>query len=183
MQRFMFLLVMIVVCALLLPMSVFAQETIKIGFFAPLTGFAAADGTSAKQAVDLAVKAVNASGGVLGKQIELVSYDDRHDSKEAVAIANKLIEKDQVVAVASGSYSMPTRVTAPIFQRAGMPMVAGYAVHPDVTKAGDFIFRVGYLAEVEGGAAADVAVKLLNAKKLAVLTMDNDFGRSPAVAV
>ncbi len=182
MQRFMFLLVMIVVCALLLPMSVFAQETIKIGFFAPLTGFAAADGTSAKQAVDLAVKAVNASGGVLGKQIELVSYDDRHDSKEAVAIANKLIEKDQVVAVASGSYSMPTRVTAPIFQRAGMPMVAGYAVHPDVTKAGDFIFRVGYLAEVEGGAAADVAVKLLNAKKLAVLTMDNDFGRSLAVA-
>jgi branched-chain amino acid transport system substrate-binding protein len=93
MQRFMFLRVMIVVCALLLPMSVFAQETIKIGFFAPLTGFAAADGTSAKQAVDLAVKAVNASGGVLGKQIELVSYDDRHDSKEAVAIANKLIEK------------------------------------------------------------------------------------------
>ncbi|GAK61275.1 extracellular ligand-binding receptor [Candidatus Vecturithrix granuli] len=182
MKRFMFSVVLLLSCALILPASIFAQETIKIGFFAPLTGFAAADGTSAKQAVDLAVKAVNASGGVLGKQIELVSYDDRHDSKEAVAVANKLIEKDQVVAVASGSYSMPTRVTAPIFQRAGIPMVAGYAVHPDVTKAGDFIFRVGYLAEVEGGAAADVAVKLLNAKKLAVLTMDNDFGRSLAVA-
>lgn len=182
MKRFIFSLVIVLSCVSLLPFTVLAQDTIKIGFFAPLTGFAAADGTSAKHAVDLGVKAVNESGGVLGKQVELVVYDDRHDSKEAVAIANKLIERDQVVAVASGSYSMPTRVTAPIFQRAGIPMVAGYAVHPDVTTAGDFIFRNGYRAEVEGAAAADVAVKLLDAKKLAVLTMDNDFGRSLAVA-
>lgn len=163
-------------------LSAYAADTIKIGFFAPLTGFAAADGTSAKYAVEIGVKAINDKGGINGQQIELVVYDDRHDSKEAVAIANKLIERDKVVAVVSGSYSMPTRVTAPIFQQAGMPMVAGYAVHPDVTKAGDFIFRNGYLAEVEGAAAADVAVKLLNAKKLAVLTMDNDFGRALADA-
>lgn len=160
----------------------FAQETIKLGFFAPLTGFAASDGESAKQAVELGVKILNDKGGINGKKVELVIYDDRNDSKEAVAVANKLIEKDQVIAVVGGSYSMPTRVTAPIFQKAGVPMVAGYAVHPDVTKAGDFIFRNGYRAEVEGAAAADAAIKLLNFKKLAILTMDNDFGRSLADA-
>ncbi len=185
MKRFRFYSVgLLIILGMLLvgQFSAYAADTIKIGFFAPLTGFAAADGTSAKHAVDIGVQAINAKGGIDGKLIELVVYDDRHNSKEAVAIANKLIERDQVVAVVSGSYSMPTRVTAPIFQRAGIPMVAGYAVHPDVTKAGDYIFRNGYRGEVEGAAGADVAVKFLKAKKLAVLTMDNDFGRTLAAA-
>lgn len=182
MKRFILYLLTVLCIFSVCQFSVYAADTIKIGFFAPLTGFAAADGTSAKHAVEIGVKEINDKGGINGKKIELVVYDDRHNSKEAVAIANKLIERDKVVAVVSGSYSMPTRVTAPIFQRAGIPMVAGYAVHPDVTKAGDFIFRNGYRGEVEGAAAADVAVKLLNAKKLAVLTMDNDFGRTLAAA-
>ncbi len=156
----------------------YGAEVIKVGFFAPLTGFAAADGASAKHAVEIGVKQINDAGGINGKKVELVVYDDRVDSKEAVAIARKLIEKDRVVAVVSGSYSGPTRVTAPILQEAGIPMVAGYAVHRDITRAGDFIFRNGFLGEVEGAAAAEVAVKNIGAKKIAVLTMDNDFGRA-----
>ncbi len=161
-----------------------AQETIKIGFFAPITGPAAADGMSAKHAVELGVKEVNEAGGIRGKKVELIVYDDRLKAEEAVAIANKLIEKDKVVGVVSGSYSGPTRVTAPIFQKAGMPMVAGYAVHPDVTwdpvqkKPNDFIFRNGFLGEVEGAAAAEFAVKNLKAKKISIISMDNDFGRA-----
>lgn len=161
-----------------------AQETMKIGFFAPITGPAAADGMSAKNAVELGVKEVNASGGIKGKKVELVVYDDRLKAEEAVAIANKLIEKDKVVGVVSGSYSGPTRVVAPILQKAGMPMVAGYAVHPDVTwnpntkTPNDFIFRNGFLGEIEGAAAAEFAVKDLKAKRMAIIAMDNDFGRS-----
>jgi len=161
-----------------------AQETVKIGFFAPITGPAAADGMSAKNAVELGVKEVNAGGGIKGKKVELIVYDDRLKAEEAVAIANKLIEKDRVVGVVSGSYSGPTRVVAPIFQKAGMPMVAGYAVHPDVTwnpntkTPNDFIFRNGFLGEVEGAAAAEFAVKDLKAKRMSIIAMDNDFGRS-----
>ena len=165
-------------------MPVKAQDTIKIGFFAPITGPAAADGMSAKHAVELGVKEVNEAGGIKGKKVELIVYDDRLKAEEAVAIANKLIEKDKVVGVVSGSYSGPTRVTAPIFQKAGMPMVAGYAVHPDVTwdpvqkKPNDYIFRNGFLGEVEGAAAAEFAVKNLKAKKISIISMDNDFGRA-----
>jgi branched-chain amino acid transport system substrate-binding protein len=161
-----------------------AQDTLKIGFFAPITGPAAADGMSAKNAVELGVKEVNEGGGVKGKKVELVVYDDRLKAEEAVAIANKLIERDKVVGVVSGSYSGPTRVVAPILQKAGMPMVAGYAVHPDVTwnpntkKPNDFIFRNGFLGEVEGAAAAEFAVKDLKAKRMSIIAMDNDFGRS-----
>ncbi len=162
----------------------FGQDTIKIGFFAPITGPAAADGASAKNAVELGVKEVNDAGGVKGKKVELIVYDDRLNPQEAVAVANKLIEKDKVVGVVSGSYSGPTRVTAPIYQKAGMPMVAGYAVHPDVTwdpkakKVNDYIFRNGFLAEIEGAAAAEFAVKNMNAKKISLIFMDNDFGRA-----
>jgi branched-chain amino acid transport system substrate-binding protein len=56
-------------------------------------------------------------------------------------------------------------------------MVAGYAVHPDVTKAGNSNFRNGFLGEVEGGAAGEYAVKVLKSKKPAIINMDNDFGR------
>ncbi|OGB92693.1 MAG: ABC transporter substrate-binding protein [candidate division NC10 bacterium RIFCSPLOWO2_02_FULL_66_22] len=166
-----------VAAVLLMTAPALAQETIKIGFFAPITGPAAADGASAQHAVELGVKEVNASGGIKGKKVELIVYDDRFSPQEAVAIANKLIEKDQVAGVVSGSYSGPTRVTAPIFAKAGVPMVAGYAVHPDVTKAGESNFRNGFLGEVEGGAAGEYAVKVLKSKTPAVIYMDNDFGR------
>jgi branched-chain amino acid transport system substrate-binding protein len=157
-----------------------AAEIIKVGLLAPLTGFAAADGASVKSSVDLAVEKVNKAGGLLGKKIELVTYDDRADAKEAVALAQKLIQQDKVVGLVAGSYSMPTRAVAPLFQDEGLPLVAAYAIHPDVTKAGDFNFRNGFLGAVEGRAAAYTAVELLKAKKIALLTSDNDFGRTLA---
>lgn len=158
----------------------FAGGTIKVGFFAPLTGFAAADGASALHAAKLAVDYVNGKGGVLGKKLELVVYDDGCKSKEAVAIAHKLTEKDNVVAVVSGSYSGPTRAAAPVYQEAGVPMISAYAVHPDITKAGNYIFRNGFLGTVEGAAVAEVVGKQLKAKSVCILTLDNDYGRAIA---
>ena len=160
-----------------------AADTVKIGLMAPLTGFAAADGLSVLNSVKLAVERVNAEGGVLGKKVELVAYDDRADAKEAVGLARKLIQQDRVVGVVGGSYSTPSRAVAPIFQDDEVPFVAAYAVHPDITKAGDYCFRNGFLGMVEGKSAAFVAVNMLKAKKIALLTSDNDFGRTLAEGV
>ncbi|MBL3540716.1 ABC transporter substrate-binding protein, partial [Aminivibrio sp.] len=168
-------------CAVLLVSSAgIAADTVKIGMLVPLTGPAAADGTSALYSVQIALDQVNAAGGVLGKQVELVYYDDRADAKEAVALAHKLIEQDKIAAFVAGSYSLPTRAVAPIFQEEGIPLVAGYAIHPDVTRAGDFCFRNGFLGMVEGKAAGYTAHKLLGGKTVALLTSDNDFGRTLA---
>ncbi|TDY60864.1 branched-chain amino acid transport system substrate-binding protein [Aminivibrio pyruvatiphilus] len=166
-------------CAVLLVSSAgFAADTVKIGLLVPLTGPAAADGTSALYSVQIALDQVNAAGGVLGKQVELVYYDDRADAKEAVALAHKLIEQDKIAAFVAGSYSLPTRAVAPIFQEEEIPLVAAYAIHPDVTRAGDFCFRNGFLGMVEGKAAGYTAHKLLGGKTVALLTSDNDFGRT-----
>ena len=159
--------------------TAFAAETIKIGMLAPLTGFAAADGFSAYESVKLAVEKVNAKGGVLGKKVELVCYDDAADPKQSVPLAHKLIDQDKIVAFVAGSYSLPSRAVSAIFNDAEIPLVSAYALHPDITK-GDFTFRNGFLGTVEGKGAAYVAVKLLKAKKIALIVSDNDFGTTLA---
>lgn len=159
-----------------------SKEPIKIGFFAPITGPAAADGQSAMQAAKLAVKKINEAGGINGRQVELVDYDDNLDPKQAVNIAQKLTTKDKVVAVVSGSYSGPTRAAAPIFQNAKIPMISAYAIHPEITKAGDYIFRQSFVGTIQGKAGGYVAVNLLKAKKISILHVDNDFGNTLAKA-
>ncbi len=154
-------------------------ETVKIGINVPLTGFAAADGKSALTGAELAVEQANAAGGVNGKKVELVIYDDQASPKEAVPIAQKLIEKDKVVVGISGSYSGATRAAAGIFQEAGVPYISAYAIHPDITRAGNFVFRTSFVGLVEGRAGAKLVANL-GKKKVAIITLKNDFGKSLA---
>lgn len=157
--------------------AAFAADTIKIGLLVPVTGFAASDGFATLESVKVAVSKVNSTGGVLGKQVELVYYDDAADPKQAVPLANKLIAQDKVVGFVAGSYSMPTRAVAPIFDDAEIPLVAAYALHPDITK-GDYTFRNGMLGTTEGRVAAHAAFELFKAKTVALVTSDNDFGQT-----
>src|SRR5210317_1755692 len=83
--------------------NIYAADTIKIGFHAPLTGFAASDGKSASEGAKLAVEQVNSAGGINGKMLELVIYDDQAKAAQAIPIANKLIGQDEVVIGVSGS--------------------------------------------------------------------------------
>lgn len=180
MKKYLFLVISLVLIIAIVLNGCGTKEsgTIKIGFFAPLTGFAATDGESALNAAKLAVEAINNAGGLLGKKIELVYYDDSCNSDQAINIAQKLITSDKVVAVVSGSYSNPTRAVAPIFQSAKIPMVSAYAEHPDITRAGDYIFRQSFLGLIQGRAGAEIAVRKMGAKKIAILQVDNDFGAS-----
>jgi branched-chain amino acid transport system substrate-binding protein len=157
-----------------------AAETIKIGFHAPQTGFAASDGKSATIGAELAVEQINAAGGVLGKKLALVVYDDQAKPAQAIPIANKLIGQDKVVVGISGSYSGATRSAAGIFQEAKIPYIAAYAIHPDITRAGNYVFRTSFLGEVEGRAGAKLVGDLLKKKKVVIITLQNDFGKSLA---
>lgn len=155
-------------------------ESIKIGFHAPLTGFAAADGKSALNGAKLAIQQINAAGGVLGEKLELVVYDDQASPKNSVPIANKLIGADKVKIAVSGSYSGATRAAAGVFQGAKIPYVAAYAVHPSITKAGDYVFRTSFVGEVQGRAGAKLVGEMLKKKRVVLITLKNDFGRSLA---
>ncbi len=155
-------------------------KDVKIGFFGPLTGDSASDGTSAKNGAEMAINELNAANAIPGVKLVLVPYDDQNKSEQASSVAQKLIEQDKVAAVVDGSYSTPSRAAGPIFQRAKLPMVVAYAVHPEITKAGDYIYRIIYVGQVQGQAMADYATKKLNYKKIAMLNVDNDYGKSIA---
>jgi branched-chain amino acid transport system substrate-binding protein len=157
-----------------------AADTVKIGFNAPLTGFAAADGKSALNGAELAVKQVNAMGGINGVRLELVVYDDQASPKESVPIAQKLIEKDGVVAAVSGSYSGATRAAAGIFQEFDVPYISAFAIHPDITRAGNYVFRTTFVGEVQGRAGAKLVGDSLGLKRVVIITLKNDFGKSLA---
>ena len=150
-------------------------ETIKIGFFAPVSAAsAAADGESALNSAKLAVKLVNENGGINGTQVELVDFDDGLDTTQAANIAERLAGDNSIAAVVSGSYSGPTKVAAPIFQEAGKLMVSAYAVHPDVTGAGDLIFSQSFPGAVQATGAAVVAAEQLKATKVAIIYNNAD---------
>ncbi|MEN8197662.1 MAG: ABC transporter substrate-binding protein [Pseudomonadota bacterium] len=157
-----------------------SAENIKIGFHAPLTGFAAADGKSAVMGAKLAVNQINAKGGVNGKKLELVIYDDQASPKNSVPIANKLIGGDKVRLAISGSYSGATRAAAGVFQGAKIPYISAYAVHPDITRAGNYVFRTSFMGEVQGRAGAKLVGSMLGKKRVVLITLKNDFGKSLA---
>ena len=167
------------IVALAAPLSVLA-DSIRIGFNAPLTGFAAADGNSALVGAQLAVEQVNAAGGIDGDDIELVVYDDQASPKEAAPLAVKMTTQDEVTAGISGSYSGSTRAAATIFQENGVPYISAYAVHPDITRAGDHVFRTSFMGEVQGRAGAKLIGEMMGLKRVALITLNNDFGKSLA---
>jgi branched-chain amino acid transport system substrate-binding protein len=155
-----------------------ALADVKIGFQAPLTGLAATDGKSAKAAAEIAIDDLNAAGGILGQKLELVTYDDQAKSDQAIFTANKLIGDDGVKFAISCSYSAAGRAAAPIFQKAGVVFISAYGVHPDITKAGDYCFRLVRLGPPQGRAAAFFIADSLKLKKASVISMDNDYGEA-----
>ena len=160
--------------------NIYAADTIKVGFHAPLTGFAASDGKSASEGAKLAIEQIKSAGGVNGKMLELVVYDDQAKAAQAIPIANKLIGQDEVVIGVSGSYSGPTRSAAGVFQEASIPYIAAYAIHPDITRAGNYVFRTSFLGEVQGRGGAKLVGDMLGKKRVVIITLQNDFGKSLA---
>ena len=168
--------VCLVVAMALLSMTTMASAEIKIGFHAPMTGWAAADGQSALRGAQLAVEFLNGDGGINGEPIKLVYYDDRIEAKESVIVARKLIESDRVVGVVSGSYSTPTRAAAPIYDRNHTPYISTIGTHPEIPMNRDYVFQTAVVSQIHGRVGAKIAAENLGAKTAVLLVMDNDFG-------
>lgn len=179
MKRFQILIRMLV-AALALGFAGCVQAQIKIGFHAPLTGPTAADGKSSEIGAQIAVDWINSAGGVLGQKLQLIVYDDQGKADQSIPLASKMIGEDKVAVAVSGGYSLPTRAAAPVFQKAGIPYFAAYAVHPDISKGGNWAFRGVTLGPPQGAATAEFIAQEFGKKRVSVITMDNDFGQSIA---
>ena len=154
------------------------SDTIRIGANLEMTGTNATFGQSATNGAKLAIKEVNAKGGLLGKQISLVVADNKSEAAEAANAMQKLITQDRVLAViapiasssviAGAQVNMDGKVLA-ISPTASNPKVT---VDPETGKTRDYLFRAAFIDPFQGSVMANFAAKSLNGKN-AALYIDN----------
>jgi branched-chain amino acid transport system substrate-binding protein len=149
--------------------SALAQDQIKVGEFASMSGGNASFGQSSHNGTALAFDEINAGGGVLGKKIDLLTEDDRSVAGEPSTIVRKLISEDHVVSVLGEVASSKSLEAAPICQENKIPMISPASTNAKVTQVGDYIFRVCFIDPFQGKVMAKFALSK-GWKSVAILT-------------
>lgn len=175
----------VVLCGILLLLTACSQnptstsissDRIKIGTFLSLTGATSAYGLSSLNAIKLATDEINQSGGINGKQVELIVEDDHSNTQEVPAIVSKLINEHKVEALLAEPVSVRAMAAAPIAQQNQIVMISSASVKPELTMQGDYIFRACFISSAEGEAIAEFATNQLKAKTVAIiLDPKNDY--------
>lgn len=159
------------------------SDKILIGALAPLTGDAAQYGIAVKNGCNLAVEEINAAGGVLGKQIELILYDDRHDPTAATTGYDRLVNEDGVIALVGAVTTAPTIAAAQKAVADGIPMITPTGTGAAITQIGANIFRACFTDPYQGELMAHYSFEKMNAKTAAVLyDSGSDYSKGVAQA-
>ena len=154
--------------------------TIKIGGLGPLTGPLAIYGVTATNGSKLAFEEINKNGGILGKQVEFVLFDEKGDSTEAVTAYNRLVEEG-VVALVGDITSKPSLAVAEIAAQDNMPMITPTGTQFNITEAGPNVFRVCFTDPYQGVILANLAKNNLKANTVAIM-VNNSSDYSDGVA-
>ncbi|MEO5333961.1 MAG: branched-chain amino acid ABC transporter substrate-binding protein [Magnetococcus sp. YQC-5] len=157
---------------------------IKIGVAGPFSGSAAAFGEQFWRGAEQAAKDINAAGGVHGDKIELVKADDACEPKQAVAVANRLLDYEHVAAVLGHFCSSSTIPAFEVYGEAGILAVTPASTNPMVTERGlTTVFRTCGRDDQQGVVGAEFVVKTLKAKRVAVLHDKDTYGQGLADAM
>jgi len=156
------------------------EDVIRIGIAGPITGDQAKMGMDFKNGATLAVEEWNSKGGVLGKKIELIVSDDQHDPKQAVSVANKMVNEG--VAGVIGHFNSSCSIPASdVYHRAGIPMISPGSTNPQLTEKGyTNVFRVCGRDDQQGKVGAEYASQILTLKRVAVLHDKTTYGQGLA---
>jgi branched-chain amino acid transport system substrate-binding protein len=153
-------------------------EPILIGVSGPLTGPNAQYGAQWKKGFDLALDQINGNGGINGRPLAYVFEDSQSDPKQSVAVAQKFVNDPKIV-IELGDFSSPASMAAsPIYERAGLVQFGFTNSHPDFTKGGQYMWSNSISQSDNSPILADYAIKDLGLKKLAVLHLNTDWGRT-----
>jgi branched-chain amino acid transport system substrate-binding protein len=147
------------------PAPVEVAEEIRLGEFSSLTGPQAPFGLAAHSGIKLAVDEANLQGGINGRKVRLIHYDDRGDPAEVERLVERLATSDQALVVLGEVATELSLVAGPIAQKLKVPMISPGSTHPDVTRAGDHVFRVCFTDPFQGAVMARFALNYLQLKK------------------
>ena len=158
-----------------------AADTIKLGVAGPHSGDLASYGIPTVKAAELVVKEVNAKGGVLGKKVELLVEDDVCKPEVATNTATKLLS-NKVDVVLGHICSGATRAAMGIYKDSKIIAMSPSATNPALTQSGDYpnFYRTIASDDAQAQLEVDFALKVLKAKKIAVLHDKGDYGKGLA---
>ena len=155
-------------------------ETIKIGLNYELSGDVGQYGQSCAQGIRLAIEEINAAGGVLDKQIELVEIDNASKNEEAKSAAIRLATKENVSLILGPATSGAVKATTAVATQYKVPVITCSATADDITvqngKLNPYTYRICYNDTFQGTMMGNFATKDLNVKKAVVLVdSSNDY--------
>jgi len=160
--------------------SAWAADTIKIGTAGPMTGQYATFGEQMKNGAEMAVIDINAAGGVLGKQLELVVEDDACDPKQAVAVANKAAS-DGVVFMAGHFCSGSSIPASKVYEEEDILQISPASTNPKLTEeGGDNVFRTCGRDDQQGIVAGNYLADKFKGEKIAILHDKTAYGKGLA---
>lgn len=171
-------IIVVVVLAIVLIITQTKKEPkeVKIGFVNSLTGQYAPYGENNWNGVKLAIEEINLSGGILNKNVKLLVEDDRSIKEGAVSAVKKLIGIDKVPVIIGPGSSVGVMGSAPIANKAKVVLLSPGAASPEITNAGDYIFRNRASGALEASKIANYAYKKLQIKQVAILYPNVDYG-------
>jgi len=163
------------------PNSSESSEKISIGFISPLTGDVAPVGESARGGMELALEDINAAGGINGKRVEGIYEDSACKPQLAVLAIQKLINEDHIKVIVGAGCSSEVLAAAPIAEENKVILLGYGSSSPDITHAGDYIFRTWPSDTEQGKAIADELIKK-SIVKVAIINANSDYNLGLAKA-
>ncbi|HWW07622.1 ABC transporter substrate-binding protein [Collimonas sp.] len=161
-----------------------AAEPIKIGVTGPFTGGSAPMGVSMRDGVKLAVADINAKGGVLGRQLQLVERDDEAKNERGVQVAQELINKEKVVGTVGFINTGVALASQRFYQDAKIPVINNVATGSIITKQfvapeqkDNYVFRTSANDTIQSAMIVDEAVVRQKHTKVAILADSTNYGQ------
>ena len=167
--------------ALLAVAAGLAQDTIKLGLVAAMSGQSAKSGEAIVRGLSLAIDEINAKGGLLGKKVTLLVRDDESNPAKGVVAARELVQREKVAALFGGLDTPVSLAIVPFVNGAKVPFMGVWAAGTAITRNGaaeNYVFRVSAVDDIVDVALVDYAVKKYAAKKPGMMLINNPWGES-----
>ena len=159
-----------------------AANAYVIAFAGPLTGADAAVGEEQLRAVELAADTLNAAGGIGGRPLDIVSYDDADDPARAAEVARDIVANERVMLVIGHTISGPSLAAAPIYEAAGMPAITPSATADALTATDPWYFRSIFTNHNEGELIAAYSRDVLGHERASIISTAGEYESSLASA-
>jgi branched-chain amino acid transport system substrate-binding protein len=158
-----------------------AQDALKLGLVAAMSGQSAKSGEAIVRGLTIAIDEINAKGGVLGKKVELVVRDDESNPAKGVVAARELVQREKVAALFGGLDTPVSIAIVPFANQSKTPFMGVWAAGTAITRNGaseNYAFRVSAVDELVDNALVDYAIKKYAAKKPGMILINNPWGES-----